>query len=138
VSATPRDESLPAASGGVRRWLRLEGLMVLAAAVLVYARSGHSWLLFVVLFLTPDISFVGYVRGPRIGAMIYNIFHSYIVPVALGCGMWMAGRSIAIPLIWMAHIGFDRLLGYGLKYPTGFGDTHLGKLGRSSAGAGRS
>jgi hypothetical protein len=134
VSATPLDESMPAASGGVRRWLRLEGLTVLAAAILVYFRSGHSWLLFVVLFLTPDISFVGYIWGPRVGAVIYNIFHSYIVPVAFGCGMWMAGRSIAIPLIWTAHIGFDRLLGYGLKYPTGFGDTHLGKLGRSSAG----
>jgi uncharacterized protein DUF4260 len=124
-----------AVSGGLRRWLRMEGLTVLAAAVLVYARSDHSWLLFAVLFLTPDISFVGYVLGPRIGAAIYNIFHSYIVPVALGCGMWVAGHSIAIPLIWAAHIGFDRLLGYGLKYPTGFGDTHLGKLGRSSAGA---
>jgi hypothetical protein len=138
VSATPRDESLPAASGGVRRWLRLEGLTVLAAAVLVYARSGHSWLLFAVLFLTPDISFVGYALGPRIGAAIYNVFHSDVLPVALGCGMWATGHSIAIPLIWVAHIGFDRLLGYGLKYPTGFGDTHLGKLGRSSAGAGTS
>jgi hypothetical protein len=127
---------MPAASGGVRRWLRVEGLTVLSAAIFIYARTGHSWLLFVILFLTPDISFVGYVLGPRTGAATYNIFHSYIVPVALGCGMWVAGRSIAIPLIWAAHIGFDRLLGYGLKYPTGFGDTHLGKLGRSSAGAG--
>ncbi len=118
-----------AVSGDVRRWLRLEGLIVVAAAVLVYARGGNSWLLFGILFLSPDLSFAGYLRGPRVGAAIYNIFHSYIVPIALACGMWMAGRSIEIPLIWVAHIGFDRLLGYGLKYPTGFGHTHLGKLG---------
>ena len=118
-----------AVSGGVRRWLRLEGLIVVAAAVLVYARSGDSWVLFLILFLVPDVSFAGYLGKPRAGAMIYNICHSYILPVALGCGMWVSGRSIAIPLIWVAHIGFDRLLGYGLKYPTGFGNTHLGKLG---------
>ena len=100
MSATPLDESVPAASGGVRRWLRVEGLTVLSAAIFIYARTGHSWLLFVILFLTPDISFVGYVLGPRTGAATYNIFHSYIVPVVLGCGMWVAGRSIAIPLIW--------------------------------------
>ncbi len=123
-------------SGAVRLWLRLEGLAVLAAAVLVYARTGHSWWLFVVLFLAPDISFVGYGWGPRVGAAIYNACHSFIAPLALGCGMWVAGHSLAIPLIWTAHIGFDRLLGYGLKYPTAFGDTHLGKLGRSAAQAG--
>ena len=125
-----------AVTGGVRRWLRIEGLGVLAAAVLVYERSGHSWLLFCVLFLAPDLGFAGYVLGPRIGAAVYNGLHTYIMPLALGCGMWMAGRSIAIPLIWTAHIGFDRLLGYGLKYPTGFGDTHLGKLGRRAEGTG--
>ena len=143
MSTTPPAESNlmacdGAASGSVRRWLRLEGLTVLAAAVLAYARSDHSWLLFAVLFLAPDLSLFGYVAGPRVGAVIYNIFHSYVVPVALVGGMWLAGRSIAIPLIWTAHIGFDRLLGYGLKYPTGFGDTHLGRLGRNSAGVGRS
>jgi hypothetical protein len=119
-----------AVSDGVRRWLRLEGLAALAAAVLVYSRGGLSWLLFVILFLAPDLSFFGYISGPRVGATIYNIFHSYILPVALGTVMWVAGRSLAIPLIWAAHIGFDRFLGYGLKYPTGFGDTHLNKLGR--------
>jgi hypothetical protein len=119
-----------AVKGGVRLWLRLEGLIILAAMVLAYARGGHSWWLLVILFLTPDISFLGYAFGPREGGAIYNIFHSYIVPVMLGCGMWVAGYSLAIPLIWVAHIGFDRLLGYGLKYPTCFGDTHLGKLGK--------
>jgi hypothetical protein len=122
--------------GSVRRWLRLEGLAVLAAAVLIYRRTGGSWLLFGVLFLAPDLGFAGYAFGPRIGAGVYNVLHSYIVPIALGCGMWLGGRSIAIPLIWTAHIGFDRLLGYGLKYPTGFGDTHLGKLGRRDEGTG--
>lgn len=129
MSAT--EPSSGAVFGGVRVWLRIEGLAVTAATILLYARGGNSWLLFSLLFLVPDLSFAGYALGPRIGAAIYNAFHSYIVPLALGCGLWMAARSIAIPLIWIAHIGFDRLLGYGLKYPTGFGDTHLGKLGRA-------
>jgi Domain of unknown function (DUF4260) len=134
TSATDPVESISmsshgAVTGNMRRWLRLEGLAVLSAAVLIYARGRHSWLLFVILFLAPDLSFTGYALGPRRGAVIYNLFHSYILPIALGCAMWLAGRSIAIPLIWTAHIGFDRLLGYGLKYPTGFKDTHLGKLG---------
>lgn len=116
-------------TGSLRLWLRLEGLAAMAAAICVYARTGHSWLLFAILFLIPDLSFAGYIGGPRLGAVIYNICHSYIVPVALGCALWLAGRSMAIPLIWTAHIGFDRMLGYGLKYPTGFGDTHLGQAG---------
>jgi hypothetical protein len=118
-----------AVSGRVRGWLRVEGLAILAAAVLGYGSGGHSWVLFVVLFLAPDLSFAGYISGRRAGAEVYNIFHSYIAPVMLGCGLWIFGRSIAIPLIWAAHIGFDRLLGYGLKYPSGFKFTHLGRLG---------
>jgi Domain of unknown function (DUF4260) len=125
-----------AVNGSMRRWLRLEGLAAFFSAVLLYARGGHSWGLFVILVLTPDLGFAGYLFGPRIGAIIYNLFHSYIVPAALGCGLWLAGCSIAIPLIWVAHIGFDRLLGYGLKYPTDFGDTHLGKLGKRAAETG--
>jgi Domain of unknown function (DUF4260) len=119
-----------AVSGNVRRWLRIEGFAVVAAAACLYARGGHSWVWFLVLFLAPDLSFVGYALGPRAGAMIYNLFHSYIGPIALGLVLWLDRKSIAVPLIWAAHIGFDRLLGYGLKYATGFADTHLGTLGR--------
>jgi hypothetical protein len=104
-------------------------LAVLAGAACVYGYGGHSWWWFLILFLVPDVSFSGYAFGPRSGAILYNIFHSYVGPVALGVGLCLAGKSTAIPLIWAAHIGLDRFLGYGLKYPSCFGDTHLGKLG---------
>ena len=127
-----------AAKGSVRLWLRLEGLTVLALAAYVYARGDHSWGLFAALFLAPDLGFAGYLAGPRIGATVYNALHSYVGPLALATLSIAMDRSPAVALVWTAHIGFDRLMGYGLKYPTGFGDTHLGPIGRSrseSAGA---
>lgn len=120
-----------AVAGQPRGWLRLEGLAVLALAILLYARGGHSWLLLAVLFLAPDLSFVGYVGGARVGALVYNAAHSYVGPVLAATVALLTGRPPVLALIWAAHIGFDRALGYGLKYPTGFGDTHLGRIGRA-------
>ncbi|HEX2076472.1 MAG TPA: DUF4260 domain-containing protein [Longimicrobium sp.] len=117
-----------AVSGAPRIWLRLEGLAVLALAVLLYQRGGHSWLLLGALFLAPDLSFLAYLAGPRAGALGYNLAHSYVGP-AIAAGVAVStGRPAVIALIWAAHIGFDRALGYGLKYPTDFADTHLGRL----------
>ena len=121
-----------AVAGPVRVWLRLEGLAFLALAVLLYTRAGHSWLLFAVLFLVPDLSFLGYAAGPRVGAVAYNILHSLAGPLFLAGALLITGSTVAVPLIWAAHIGFDRLVGYGLKYPSGFADTHLGRIGRRS------
>lgn len=112
-------------------WLRLEGLAALLVSALLYARSGHGWLLFAALFLVPDLSMLGYLRGPAAGALSYNLVHTYAAPLALaGLGL-LLGQPLmtALALIWTAHIGFDRALGYGLKRPTGFHDTHLGPIG---------
>ncbi|HEV3052332.1 MAG TPA: DUF4260 domain-containing protein [Longimicrobium sp.] len=117
-----------AVTGAPRAWLRVEGLAVLALAVLLYERGGHSWLLLAVLFLAPDLSFLGYLAGPRMGAMAYNLAHSYVGPAALAAWALLTGRPPVPSLIWAAHIGFDRAVGYGLKYPTDFADTHLGRL----------
>lgn len=119
-------------SGSIRTTLRLEGLCVLAVAVLFYWRSGTGWGWFALFFLAPDLSFAGYLAGPRTGAAIYNMAHSYIGPlVALSVGLLTAGTvATAAATIWLAHVGFDRALGYGLKYPSGFGDTHLGRIGQ--------
>jgi hypothetical protein len=133
VTLSPTRISEGSATGSVRLLLRAEGLTVLSAAILVYLHGGHSWWLLVILFLAPDLSFFAYAMGPRTGAVVYNAFHSYIGPLTLACVLWFTGYSLAIPLIWIAHIGLDRSLGYGLKYPTGFGDTHLGKLGRRAS-----
>lgn len=122
-----------AVTGNVRLWLRLEGLAAVVLAVYLYARGGHSWLLFAALLLAPDLSFAAYAAGARIGAIVYNAVHSYVGPLLLAAWFVADGRPPVLALIWVAHIGLDRLLGYGLKYPTGFGDTHLGTIGRRRA-----
>jgi hypothetical protein len=117
-------------SGTVRLLLRLEGLVVLLVAILLFAQGGASWLLFAVLFFAPDLSFLGYLAGPRVGATSYNALHTYVGPLLLAGALILNGSPPAIALIWTAHIGLDRLLGYGLKYPRGFSETHLGRIGR--------
>ncbi len=121
-----------AACGGVRALLRLEGLGLLCGAVALYGRSGGDWRLFAVLFLTPDLSFLGYLGGPRAGAAAYNAMHSTLGPLLLAAvGIALAQPlAVSIALIWLAHVGFDRALGYGLKYGAGFSFTHLGRIGR--------
>jgi len=123
-----------AVTGSVRVWLRLEGLAVLAAAVAWYASTGQGWGRFALLFLLPDLSFAGYLAGPAVGAAVYNVAHTYLVPVAVGLAAAIL-RPDFLPLtvIWIAHIGFDRMLGYGLKYESAFGDTHLGRIGPASS-----
>lgn len=123
-----------AVTGVPRTWLRLEGAATLVVAGYLYARGGDAWWLFAALFLVPDLSFLGYLAGPRVGASAYNALHSYLVPLLLAAGLLAMGRSVAVPLVWIAHIGFDRMLGYGLKYPTAFHDTHLGRIGRATSG----
>jgi hypothetical protein len=120
-------------TGGVRILLRLEGLTLFAGMVLLYGMWGGSWWLFVVLFLAPDLSFIAYLSDAKSGAIIYNAAHSYMAPVALLTAGFAAGEGLTLSLamIWLAHIGFDRALGYGLKYQAGFGFTHLGRLGKT-------
>ena len=110
--------------------LRAEGVALLALSVLLYWANGGSWLLFGVLLLAPDLSMLGYLAGPKVGALLYNAFHTYAVPAVVGAlGMIFASPlAIAVALIWFAHIGMDRTVGYGLKYPTSFKDTHLGRV----------
>ena len=125
----------PSASGSPRYLLRAEGAVVLALVLVLYWHGGFSWVLFAVLFLAPDISMLAYLMSPRTGAIGYNAVHSYVGAVLLAL-VGIAGdyRScLAIALIWAAHIAFDRILGYGLKYPTSFSDTHLGKIGRRAS-----
>jgi hypothetical protein len=112
--------------------LRLEGAAVLVAAATGYQWLAASWGLFFVLFLAPDLSILGYLAGPRAGAACYNLAHTYAAPFLLAATAWAVGWFAAWPLclVWSAHIGFDRLLGFGLKYPTAFRDTHFGAIGR--------
>jgi Domain of unknown function (DUF4260) len=113
-----------------RLGLRLEGLFVGVAAVTIYFADGHRWWLFVALILAPDLSAVGYLRGPHVGALAYDLGHLYAWPVVLGLVGVLGDVRLAteLALIWAAHIGIDRALGYGLKYPSGFKDTHLQRV----------
>jgi hypothetical protein len=121
--------------GAVAVLLRLEGLAAFAFAVAAYAALGGGWVLFAVLFLAPDLSALGYLAGPRVGAAVYNAAHVTLVPFALAAAGWLLAVPVLILVaaIWLAHIGWDRMLGYGLKYPAAFGATHLGWKGRRTA-----
>jgi len=123
--------SASTSAAGVHTLLRLEGLAAAALSAVFYARTGASWWLFAALWLTPDLSMLGYLAGPGWGARVYNAIHSYTTPATLAVCALLLGSPALVPLalIWINHIGVDRLMGYGLKYPEGFGWTHLGKLG---------
>ena len=120
-----------ATSGGVRVLLRAEGLVLLLIAMTAFARFGGEWSFFALTFLLPDLALLAYLAGPRAGAATYNAAHSLLVPaalLALGLGAdWAPAFDLA--LVWAAHIGLDRALGFGLKYARGFAYTHLGQLG---------
>jgi hypothetical protein len=126
-----------AATGDVRIVLRLEALCLLIAALIAYSKVGFGWGTFALFFFVPDISFMGYIANKRVGAISYNLAHSYIGGVAC----LIAGSALSAPtfvctgIIWCAHVGFDRALGYGLKYGEGFGFTHLGRIGRARMAA---
>lgn len=104
-------------TGQPRTWLRLEGLAIFAASLLFYRWQLESWWKFAALFLLPDLSFVGFLGGPALGARVYNLAHNYVVPIFLACWALSIGREDVVPLalIWTAHIGFDRLLGFSLR-----------------------
>lgn len=120
------------ASGSVRRRLRFEGAAAVAASLVFYRYEHASWVVFAVLFLAPDLAMLGYLAGSRVGAAAHNLVHNYVLPLLLLMAAVLTARPMvaAYALIWTAHIGFDRLLGYGLKYPSAFGETHLGRIGR--------
>ena len=110
--------------------LRLEGLAVLLAALVLYGQVSGDWLVFIVLLLAPDLAALGFLVNERVGTITYNIAHHYGLPLALGLGSllggWTLGLSLA--LIWAAHIGMDRLVGYGFKYVTSAKDTHIKRV----------
>jgi hypothetical protein len=111
-------------------FLRAEGAAVAVAAISVYFYADYRWWVLVVFALAPDLSFLGFAVSPRVGTVTYNAAHTYVAPVLLGAVGVVAESDVAaqIALIWLAHIGVDRMLGYGLKYPSAFKDTHLQRV----------
>lgn len=115
-------------------WQRAEGAIVFVAGICLFnlGSADVPWWAAVLVFLAPDLSFAGYLFGPRVGAFTYNLVHVY----AFGAAFMVAGALVGLPLLsslgalWFAHSGFDRMLGYGLKSTEGFRFTHLGRIGK--------
>jgi hypothetical protein len=114
--------------------LRLEGAATLALAAYLYSIASGDWLQFALLLFVPDVGMIGYLRGSWVGAATYNLLHVEVGPIALGAVavylQWPLGLALA--LIWLSHVGMDRMLGYGLKLPVAFRETHLGRIGRAA------
>jgi hypothetical protein len=115
-------------------WLRAEAVAVLALSFVFYGRTGANWWLFAALFLVPDIAMVFYLLSQEAGSTAYNTVHCYVLPLLLVL-LAIGERHVLLPfaLIWIAHIAFDRMLGYGLKYPGSFRETHLGTVGKATS-----
>lgn len=125
--------------GKLKIVLRLEALVTLVLSVLLYRYFSFSWGDFAWFFLVPDLALLGYLHGPVTGAALYNISHSMLGAITAGILGLLSGSDVLIQgaLIWAAHIGFDRALGYGLKYSQGFRYTHLGRIGKETPSQGR-
>jgi len=110
--------------------LRIEEATLFILTVALYRHLHASWILFAVLFLAPDLFMLGYLAGPHVGAACYNFGHWLALPLALLAFGVLAAHpfAISVALIWLAHIFFDRILGYGFKYPAAFKDTHLQRI----------
>lgn len=116
-------------------WQRIEGALAFAAGIALFITAGASipWWAAILLFFVPDLSFAGYTMGARIGAFTYNSVHMYgfgAIVMAIGA---LSGTPLLLALgaLWVAHCGFDRMLGYGLKSREGFSITHLGRIGKN-------
>ena len=119
--------------GTPRRWLRVEGATLVAGSLIAYSTTGQAWWLVPLTLLLPDLTMIGYLGGARLGSYLYNLGHSTPLPAAIVAIGWWQDKSlvVALGLVWLAHIGVDRLIGYGLKYDDHFQHTHLGRLGRN-------
>lgn len=123
-------DTLPAGSVMI---LRLEGAVAALGALAVFAATGEDWRLAVICFFVPDLSMLGYLFGTRAGAAGYNAAHTYLGPAAIAAigAATSSSLTVSMAAIWVMHIGFDRMLGYGLKSQAGFRSTHLGSIGRA-------
>lgn len=127
MSASNTTTYVSTAMSGPALLLRLEGLAILVTACLLYNQVGYSWLLFAALLLAPDLAMLGYLINLQVGSLVYNIVHTYTLPIALAFVAYFGAMPLvlALALIWLAHIGMDRVVGYGLKYSDNFKHTHL-------------
>jgi hypothetical protein len=115
--------------GAPRVWLLLEGMTLLVGSLVAFSITHQSWWLALSVILVPDVFAAGYAFGTRLGAHLYNVAHATPLPALLvGIGWWQDHPLVlAIGTIWLGHIGMDRMLTFGLKYPDSFQHTHLSR-----------
>ena len=112
--------------------LKLEEAMMLALSLFLFQENNFSWTWFAILFLAPDLGLLGYLINAQTGAVAYNLAHHKGIAVLI----YLGGIYFAIPqlqftgILMFAHSSFDRILGYGLKFPDSFHHTHLGMIGK--------
>ncbi len=118
--------------GKPKLFLRIEGAVLFIASLLLFRQTHQHWWWFPLLLLIPDLFMAGYAQSTQLGALVYNIGHTYLLPTCVSLYGWHSHRAflLAIGLIWLAHIGMDRFAGYGLKYDDDFKHTHLGSLAK--------
>src|SRR6266480_2321664 len=103
----------------VKKILHLEGLAFFLSALFFYNQLHGNWLVFILLLFTPDISMIGYLRDKKLGAILYNSMHNYVLSLLIifvGTLIFKNSFIIQLGIILFAHVGLDRLLGFGLKY----------------------
>lgn len=117
----------------MKKLLKAEELGQFLLSLLLFAQLDYAWWVFPACLLLPDLSMLGYVANPRIGAWLYNFFHHKLLAVlvfATGMGLGASMLSLA-GLILFGHAAMDRIFGYGLKFSDHFQHTHLGWIGRN-------
>jgi uncharacterized protein DUF4260 len=115
----------------IKKLLHLEGLAFFITAIYFYNYIHGNWLLFILLLFVPDISMIGYIKNKKLGAILYNLVHNYVLSlIIISTGfLWLKNYLITVTgIILFAHVAIDRFLGYGLKYPTDFKSTHLQRV----------
>jgi hypothetical protein len=111
--------------------LQIEGAALLILSTWLYFRLDYPWWLFLLLLLFPDLSALGYLAGTRAGSISYNAFHTVTLPLTVGILAWLGGGwsiLVLVSLVWLAHIGMDRMVGYGLKYSDDFKHHHFNEI----------
>ncbi len=118
----------------MKNLLRLEELALFLLAIYLFSELDYVWWIFLILLLAPDLGALGYVAGPRIGSIAYNLTHHKAIAVAAYLVGALLGSQILqlVGVIILAHSSLDRVVGYGLKYPDSFDHTHLGWVGKTA------
>ncbi len=116
----------------MKKLITLEEIAQFLLGIFLFSRLDFAWWWFPALILVPDLSMVGYIINPKIGAWIYNFFHHKFFAIVIYILGYYADNQIFIlaGVIIFAHSAMDRIFGYGLKYEDAFTNTHLGKIGK--------